>query len=69
MTTEKLIYLNIKRCINQNGYAPTFRELSEDIGISISTIHHHMRKMKERGIITYIDKMARTTKILEAYHE
>lgn len=69
MTTEKLIYLNIKRCINQNGYAPTFRELSEDIGISVSTIHHHMRKMKERGIITYADRMARTIKILEAYHE
>ena len=59
----------IKKFIHSNGYEPTAREISEGVGLSTSVVNKYTRQLRDKGIITYIDKSARTIRILEEYHE
>lgn len=69
MKSDYLVFRFIKKFIANNGYAPTVREISEGVGLSTSVVHKYTRQLRDKGIITYIDKSARTIKILEDYHE
>ncbi len=69
MKGDYLVFRFIKKFIQSNGYAPTVREISEGVWMSISVVHKYTRQLRDKGIITYIDKSARTIKILEDYHE
>lgn len=53
----------IKQYIEQNGYAPTYREIAEGTGICINTVYHHLNQLRYEKRIDYIDTKARTIKI------
>lgn len=46
------IYETIIQMIQENGYAPSVREIGEAVGLkSPSTVHFHLKKLEEAGLI------------------
>ena len=46
------IYETIVRMIQEQGYAPSVREIGEAVGLkSPSTVHFHLKKLEETGLI------------------
>ena len=46
------IYNYLKTVIPQQGYAPSVREICEAVGLkSPSTVHFHLKRLQERGLI------------------
>lgn len=61
---ECLIIINLY--IKNNGYPPTIREIGKELGNnSPATTLHHMRELKRKGYITWIEGQNRTIKILK----
>ncbi|MBM7633803.1 LexA family protein [Geomicrobium sediminis] len=52
--------------IENNGYAPTFRELAELLGVkAVSAVHTLFSRLKAKGIVTWEYDKPRTLKILK----
>ena len=49
--TTKAVYFYIAEYFEEHGYAPSFREISEDCSISLSTVHHHVHALIEKGFL------------------
>lgn len=61
---ECLIIINLY--IKNNGYPPTIREIGKELGNnSPATTLHHMRELKRKGYITWIEGQNRTIRILK----
>lgn len=46
------VYETIIRMIDEQGYAPSVREIGEAVGLkSPSTVHFHLKKLEEAGLI------------------
>ncbi|MGK4906458.1 LexA family protein [Streptomyces albus] len=45
----------VLRCMRQavieHGLAPTLAEISACIGISVSTVHHHVQRLLRQGLV------------------
>jgi repressor LexA len=64
--TEIEVLSAIKEFIKENGFAPTVREIGEIVGLSSpSSVLDNLRKLKEKGYITYIEKKSRTIKVVK----
>lgn len=48
---RKEIYLFLIRYFTKYGYAPSFKEISESLGISKATVQRHMRQLELDGLI------------------
>ena len=49
---QKRIYDYIAACIQEQGYAPSVREIGEAVGLkSPSTVHFHLKHLEEAGVI------------------
>lgn len=49
---ERMIYDFINDCLEDNGYAPTVRDICDAVGIkSTSTVHDYLRRLDEKGFI------------------
>ena len=49
---QKRIYDSIAACIQEQGYAPSVREIGEAVGLkSPSTVHFHLKRLEEAGVI------------------
>ena len=59
----EITYQFIKEYIKKYGYAPVYREIADNTGRSLDTIFNHLRILKERNKIDFIDGKARTIKI------
>ena len=58
---QKIIYETINGFIEENGYSPSVRELCELVGLrSTATMFVHLKKMKEKGYLTYKEGQSRT---------
>ena len=63
--TRKKIYDFIKAYIQENQYPPTTREIGEGVGLSsTNTIYSQLHKLKEMGVITFLEAQPRTIRIL-----
>lgn len=63
---QKKIYEYIIKYIEENRYSPTTREITKGVNIkSVSTVHGHLVKMREKGYINFIDSFPRTISIVE----
>lgn len=63
---QEYIYNIIKEFINENGYAPTVREIGKLAGLnSPATVFQHLKKLKVKGYIDYIEEKSRTIRILK----
>ena len=50
--SQTRIYETITRMIQEQGYAPSVREIGEAVGLkSPSTVHFHLKKLEEAGLI------------------
>jgi repressor LexA len=49
---QQKIYDHIARCIREQGYPPSVREIGEAVGLkSPSTVHFHLTRLEEAGLI------------------
>lgn len=48
---RKEIYLFLIRHFTKYGYAPSFKEIAENLGISKATVQRHMRQLELDGLI------------------
>ena len=50
-TIDKSLYEMIESYILEHGYAPSYQEMSEELGIAKSTVHYHIRSLQIAGLI------------------
>jgi Mn-dependent DtxR family transcriptional regulator len=55
----------IARLTKANGYAPTWAELAKRLKIQPSAVHDRLRVLREKGLVTWIPRSARTLKITD----
>lgn len=68
--TRKKIYDFIKAYIQENQYPPTTREIGDGVGLaSTNTIYNQLHKLKEMGVITFLEGQPRTIRILSEFVE
>ncbi len=67
-TTE--IYEYLRRTIPAQGYAPSVREIGQAVGLkSPSTVHLHLKRLQEQGLIEKGDFKGRTIVLRETLEE
>lgn len=55
----------ITQFIQKNGYAPTLREIADSVGLSsLATVHEHVEKLAEKGIIKKSGRGRRELKLV-----
>ena len=60
------IYEYLREVIPQQGYAPSVREICEAVGLkSPSTVHFHLKRLQERGLIEKGDFKGRAIVLTE----
>lgn len=59
------MFASLKAFIADKGFAPTERELCGITGLSRSTLHSYMVRLKYDGLIDYIPQKSRTIRILK----
>lgn len=58
---QKQILDYVMEYISQNGYAPSFREIADHFRLSsISTVHEHVRNLKNKGYVHIVKGKARS---------
>lgn len=64
--SQEKIYNIIKEFINNNGYAPTVREIGKLANLKSSqTVFTHLTNLENKGFITYEKNKSRTIRILK----
>lgn len=62
---EEKIYQVIDNFIKENKYSPSIREICDLLGgRNVATVFVHLKKMRNKGYINYIDGKNRTIVIL-----
>jgi DNA-binding IclR family transcriptional regulator len=46
-----------------HGYGPSFRDLAEEVGLALGTVHAIVVSLREQGKVTYDDNRARSMDI------
>jgi repressor LexA len=60
----------IRAYVADNGYPPTFREIGLSVGLkSPSTVDHHMKRLREMGILQYEEGHFRSISLAEDREE
>lgn len=67
---QKRIYDSIVACIQEKGYAPSVREIGNAVGLkSPSTVHFHLKRLEEAGVITKGAGKGRAIALTEQYQQ
>ena len=62
---QRKIVEYIRAHVEENGYPPTFREIAQSVGLkSTSTVDHHLRRLRELGVLQYEDGRFRALQLL-----
>lgn len=65
-TREKAILRYIERGMEENGYAPSVREIGKKVGLrSTATVHGYIARLTELGYIKKEDKKGRTLRLIK----
>jgi repressor LexA len=59
------IYQFIQDFHQQNGYAPTFREIADGIGQSLSSAAAYITALGDKGYVAWEPKIARSIRIVK----
>lgn len=63
MKTRDKILNYVQQYISEHGYSPTVREIGEAVGLfSSSTVHGHLTRLVELGLISKEDGKPRTAR-------
>ena len=58
------LYHYIADYVAVHGYGPTLREMAAAMGLkSFNTAHHHLRRLREFGLVTWTPGAARTVRV------
>ena len=60
--SEQVVASTIRSWISDHGYSPSFRDVAEQTGYPLGTVHAICVDLAERGIISYHPKIARSLK-------
>ena len=64
IATDEQIVDAIRVFWEDNGYAPTVREVGAAVGIkSPSTIKYRFEQLREKGLVAYNDRIPRTIRV------
>ena len=65
---EKLVFDYLVKAINENGYAPSVRDIGADLGIkSTSSVHLYLHNLEAKGFIEQDANKKRTLRICAPY--
>lgn len=65
LTTEEVLGV-IKRHIRSKGYAPTVREIGDEVGLkSPAAVHHHLEVLRREGHIDWEPGKSRTLRVIK----
>jgi len=65
---QKSVYDFLKSFIEENGYAPTVKEMCVHFGkTSLNTMHKHLITLEEKGLITRDSKKSRSVELVEEH--
>ena len=65
---EKLVFDYLVKSINENGYAPSVRDIVADLGIkSTSSVHLYLHNLEAKGFIEQVAGKKRTLRICAPY--
>ena len=60
------IYYSIKQYYIEHGISPTIRDLCNMTGKkSTATILYHLRRLKKKGYIDFLEKKSRTIRVIK----
>ena len=63
---ESKLFDAIVKYIDENGYSPSVRELSEIVGFkSTSTVHRYLSKLEEKGYIERRENSPRALRVVQ----
>lgn len=63
---QREIHAWITKFIRKNGYSPSFRDIGKAFGIkSPNGVVCHLKPMRERGMVTWVDGVGRSLRALE----
>ena len=62
------IYEYIDQYWQENGYAPSVREIGEHVGLAPSAVSRYLEILAARGAIEWQPKVPRTVRIIGALH-
>ena len=71
MTTDKRreaeveVATSIRRLSAAAGYSPSFREVAEDTGLPLGTVHSVCVDLAEQGVLIYHPRIARSLRVKE----
>jgi DNA-binding GntR family transcriptional regulator len=63
VNSRQEIFNTIRQFVAEHGYAPTEREIAETVGLSKTTVHYHIGKLREEGTLKKIDGGGRSLAI------
>jgi SOS-response transcriptional repressor LexA len=64
-TTAQRQLLEVFRSLRDSqGYAPTFREMADEIGVNVGDVSAKMWRLRRDGVVDWHDGKARTIRIV-----
>lgn len=70
MKTQEKVFRFIREHIRDNGYAPSFAEIAESVGVtSSSTVHHHIEQLVFEGRLRRKLGAVRAISVVEKWRE
>ena len=62
---QNKVYDYIVECIQGKGYAPTLREICQELNIkSTSSVHSDLKRLQERGLLDVVDGEPRAIQVI-----
>ena len=61
---QQEVLLWIDGYINTHGYSPTIRQIAHAFGWSVNGVMCHLRPMRLKGHVTWVDGEARTIRVV-----
>lgn len=61
---EQAVVVAVKSWYDEHKYGPSFRDLAKQTGLSLGTVHNVCRTLRDEGVLSYEDNIARSIKII-----
>ena len=58
----KCLLIELARRADKSGVTDVlnYRDLSESVGVGLSTIHHSLNRLLDRGFVVHVERIAKT---------
>ena len=61
--SDEDIIAAIAKYIEEHGYLPGVRDVAAGVGLTVGPMHERLRKLRDKGLISFEDRMQRTIRI------